>query len=125
MSITIDSHTYDLPLIVVNRTASSLMKYAERVETGDLKTETIGWFYNYDVVVGQSANNVAEYAALWVAITAPVESHEITMPDESGDKTFRCYFASIKDETVKWNTVQNYFRNLSFSIIAISPARTP
>lgn len=125
MTITIDSVTYDLPLKVVNRTASSLMKYAERTEDGVLHTETIGWFYNYDVEIGQSKNNVADYAALWVKLSAAVESHEITLPDEDGTKTFNCYFAGVKDEAVKWNTTQNYFRNLSFSIIAISPAVTP
>ena len=125
MSLVIDSVTYNLPIKIINRKADALYKYAERVESGELKSELIGFYFNYDVEVGQSANNIVDYAALWVKITEPVESHEITMPDESGTLTFDCYFANIKDEVVKWKTAQNYFRNLSFSIIAISPSRVP
>jgi hypothetical protein len=125
MSLVIDGTTYDLPLKVINRTADLLFKYGERTEDGVLHSEILGVFYNYSVECGQSANNVADYAALWVKLTEAVESHTITMPDEDGDKTFTCYFADIKDETVKWNTTQNYFRGLSFSIIAISPAVVP
>lgn len=117
--------TYNLPVKVVKRKADLLFKTAERTEDGVLHSELIGVYYNYDVEIGQSANNVADYAALWVKITSAVESHKITMPDESGNKIFDCYFAAIKDEAVKWNSSQNYFRNLSFSIIAISPAVTP
>lgn len=126
MSLTIDGTTYNLPLKVVNRTASSLFKIAERTADGHLHTETIGWFYNFDVEVGMSANNVTDYAALWVKLTEPVESHEITMPNESGSLTFDCYFADINDTVMKWNEGGvNYFKNLSFSVIGISPARVP
>lgn len=124
MSITIDSIVYDVPLKVVNRKAEMLFKYAERTEDGHLQSELIGVFYNYDVEAGMSANNVTDYAALWVKITEPVENHEITMPDESGTLTFDCYFANIRDEVSKTGAT-NYFRNLAFSVIAVSPARTP
>lgn len=124
----IDGVTYDLPIKVVKRKADLLFKSAERTEDGVLHSELIGVYYNYDVEIGQSANNITDYAALWVKITEAVDTdnpHSIVMPDESGTKTFYCYFAAIKDEAVKWNSSQNYFRNLSFSIIAISPAVTP
>jgi hypothetical protein len=124
--IVIDTISYDLPIKVVSRTASSLFKVAERTADGNLHTETIGWFYNFEVEVGQSANNAVDYAALWVKLTEPVESHEITMPNEGGDLTFECYFAGISDTVFKWNEGGvNYFKNLKFSVIAISPARIP
>lgn len=125
MSIVIDSITYDVPLKVVKRKAELLFKYAERTEDGNLKGETIGTYYNFDCEAGMSANNVSDYAALWVKLTDPNHEHEITMPDESGDLTFNCYFANISDQVATQKAGTNYFRNLSFSVIAISPARTP
>jgi hypothetical protein len=124
MSITIDSTMYDIPIKVVNRKADTLYKYAERTEDGVLHSELIGVYYNYDLECGMSANNVTDYAALWLKLTEPVESHTIVLPDESDTLTFDCYFANVRDEVTKTGAT-NYFRNLSFSVIAISPARTP
>jgi hypothetical protein len=121
MTITIDSVVYDLPIKSIKRKADSLYKYAERTEDGVLHSELIGVYYNYDVEIGMSANNVADYAALYLKLTEPVETHEITLLST----TFDCYFSSITDEAVKVKGATNYFRNLSFSVIAISPARTP
>lgn len=124
MSIIIDSITYNVPIKVLNRKADMLYKYAERTEDGNLKSELIGVYFNYDVQAGMSINNVADYAALWLKLTEPVETHTITLPDESGTITYDCYFAGIKDEVAKEGTT-NYFRNLTFSAIARGPARTP
>ena len=124
MSIIIDTVTYNLPLKIVNRKAEILFKFAERTADGVLHSEPIGTYYNYDVEVGMSKNNVTDYAALWLKLTEPTGEHEITLPDESGDLTFDCYFANIKDDVAKTGAT-NYFRNLSFSVIAISPARVP
>jgi hypothetical protein len=126
MSIVIDTTTYNIPFKVVGRKAELLFRYAERDQNGNFHGESIGTYYNYSVECGQSINNVSDYAALWVKLTDPNFEHEITMPDETGDLTFNCYFANIRDDVRTWkadNTV--YFRNLSFDIIATSPARTP
>lgn len=125
MSLVIDGVTYNIPLKVVNRKADMLYKYAERTVDGKLHSELIGVYYNYDLECGPSRENPSHYTALWVKLTQPVEEHEITLPDESGSLTFDCYFANIRDEVVRQKGGTNYFRNLSFSVIAISPARTP
>jgi hypothetical protein len=127
MSIVLDTVTYNLPLKTVNRKAEILFKDgAGRTADGVLHAEAIGTFMNYDCEVGMSKNNSVDYAAFWLAITEPTAEHEITLPDESGTLTFDCYFANIKDTVMKWNEGgTNYFKNLSFSVIATSPARVP
>ncbi len=121
MSITVDGITYNVPLKTINRNAEPLYKYAERVENGDLKSELIGVYINYDLSAGMSKSNVDDYAALFLKLTEPVPSHEITL---LGD-TFQCYFANVKDEVAKQTPDQIYFRNLTFSVISISPTRKP
>ena len=124
MSIVIDSTTYNVPLKVVTRKADFLYKYAERTEDGVLHSELIGVYYNFDVEVGMSTNNVTDYAALFLKLTEAVETHQITLQAPSSYTTFSCYFANVKDEVAK-DKGTPYFRNLSFSVIAISPARVP
>ena len=121
MALTIDSISYDVPVKVLSRAADALYKYAERTSDGVLRSELIGLFVNYKVQCGMSAFNVSDYAALYLKITEPVTSHSVTI---LGD-TFDAYFAGINDEVVRQKSGTDYLRNLSFSIIAISPARTP
>jgi len=125
--IIIDGITYDIPFLVIGRKAEILFKYAERTQSGDLKAEAIGTYYNYDLQMGQSLENTADYAALWTKITDPSHEHEITMPDgESGTHVFDAYFSNFSDDVLKWCLDGTaYYRALTFSIIAISPARTP
>lgn len=120
MSIVIDSTTYNVPIKTLKRKAEMLYKFAERSEDGTLHSELIGVFINYDLQAGMSANNVTDYAALILKVTEPVTSHEVTF---LGD-TFDAYFAGISDEVTRDGTTP-YFKNLTFSVIAISPTRTP
>lgn len=126
MSIVIDTVTYNIPLKIVSRKPEFLYKYAERLQNGTLVAELLGVYYNFDVECGMSENNVTDYAALYLKITEPVVFHQITMPAPSGYGTFDCYFANVRDESIKWyaNGTQ-YFRGLTFSVIQKSPARVP
>lgn len=127
MTIVIDSTTYDVNIKIVNRRAEPLDNYAERTQDGVLHRDLIGWYFNFDIECGMSVHNVSDYAALFLKLTEPVEFHEITVPGApSGYETFDAYFASVRDEVARYqlNGV-DYFRNLSFTVISKSPARTP
>jgi hypothetical protein len=127
MSITIDSTTYDVPIVSISRKADSLDKGAERTQDGVLHRELIGIYFNYDLTMGMSANNVADYAALFLKLTEPTEYHTVVIPGApAGYETVQIYFGSIRDEMMRYqlNGV-DYFRSLSFSIIARAPSRTP
>jgi len=127
MSITIDSTTYDVPIVSISRKADSLDKGAERTQDGVLHRELIGIYFNYDLVMGMSANNVADYAALFLKLTEPTEYHTVVIPGApAGYETVQIYFGSIRDEMMRYqlNGV-DYFKSLSFSIIARAPSRTP
>ena len=128
MAITIDGTTYNVGIKVVNRKVDVLDKYAERTEDGVLQREIIGVYYNVDVECGMSRFNVADYNALFLKLSEPVEFHTITDAPgaPTGYGTFSCYFANIRDEAYKHKSDgTQYFRNLSFSVIARSPARVP
>lgn len=120
MSIVIDSVTYDVALTVVRRKIDKLYKYAARTEDGVLRSEIIGVYKNYTFSCGQSARNVTDYTALIAKLSEAVESNTITV---LGD-TYEAYFANISDTLIKDNGTA-YFRELTFDVIAISPAVTP
>lgn len=127
MSLTIDSVVYDVPILVLGRTGEILFKYAERTENGYLRAEAIGTYYNFTIKCGQSLNNEADYNALWLKITDPDHEHTIIMPDgTSSTKEIGVYFSNFSDDVKKWKIgTQNLYREMSFSIISLAPARTP
>lgn len=120
MGVVIDTVTYDVPVKMLKRKAEFLYKYAERTEDGTLHSEMIGTFYNYTFQVGMSANNTTDYALLWTKLTTADTSHSFTILGS----TFNAYVANVSDEVDRTGAT-NYYRNLTFDVIAISPAVTP
>ena len=122
--IIIDSVTYDIPVLSIQRKAEFLDKYAKRTEDGVLHRELIGVYFNYTLAFGQTTN-VTQYANLWNKLTEATEYHTVTVPDESGDYTFIAYFANVSDELRKIKGALNFWKSLTVNFIAQSPAITP
>jgi len=120
----IDSTTYDIGVTSLKRSADFLDKMAERTADGNLTRELIGVYFNYELTLDPGAD-MTEYAALWAALTEPVEFHSVTVPDEDGDYTFTAYFSNVTDELRKAKGSVRSFKNLTVNFIAKSPARTP
>lgn len=124
--IIVDGITYNIPFVSCDRSADFLDKYAKRVESGDLNRKLIGVYFNYELKLGRSTSvGSAEYDALWDKLTEPVEYHTVTVPGSNGDYTYKAYFSSVKDTLQKQKDEENYWKNLTVSFIAKSPARRP
>jgi hypothetical protein len=125
MSITIDSITYNIPVISIKRSAEFLDKYAKRTEDGALHRELIGVYYNYSLQFGRTTSTT-EYAALWEKVTEPVEFHSVIVPDGDGTPLeFTAYFAGVSDELHKETDAQTFWKSLTVNFIAEKPARIP
>lgn len=125
MTIVIDSTTYNVPILAIVESAEFLDKYAERTEDGILHRELIGVYRNYEIQFGQDATTT-ELAALWLKLTEPVESHEVTVPDYDGvSYTFDAYFSGVKRTLRKLTAAQTFWKELSVKFIAMEPARIP
>lgn len=120
--IKIDGLTFDVPVVSLKRTADFLDKYANRTESGKLKRELIGVFFNYQLQFGVTTNT-SEYARLWNKLTEPKEFHTVVVPDESGSYTFTAYFSNVSDEMLRKKGAKNYFKDLTVNFIAQVPAR--
>ena len=125
--ITIDGTTYDVPIVSLDESCDFLDKYAERTEDGILHRELIGCYFNQQIQFGTpSTSQLADYAAIWLKLTEPVEFHTVTVPDTDGvDFTFTAYFSGVKRSSRKWTAAQAFWKTLTVNFIAQSPARTP
>lgn len=121
--ITIDGITYNVPVLDVDRSADFLDKFANRSEDGGLQRELIGVYFNYQLKFGKTIDT-AEYQRLWDKLTEPVDFHEVVVPDETGDFTFKAYFSNVKDKLRKKTATKNYWQGLTVNFIAQAPARS-
>lgn len=123
--ITIDGTTYDVPVLSLDETAEILDKYAERTESGALKREIIGVYYNYQITFGQNAS-AAELAALWLKLTEPIEFHTVVVPDESGEtREFSAYFSNMRRSMKRSDATKTFWKNMTVNFISEEPARVP
>lgn len=122
--ITIDGVLYTVPVIEIQRKAEALDKFAERSADGALHRELIGWYQNYTIQFGTGADTAA-YAALWLALTEPVEFHTFIIPDGAGEHTFEGYVSSPEDTMFKYKDPQAFYKNLTVTLISRYATRTP
>ena len=120
--VTIDGRAFDVPVIKLERQAEFLDKYAERVQSGELKRELIGVYYNYSLELGATSNK-EEYHALWDKLTEPKEFHQVTLPDNMGMYTFTAYIAGVKDGIIYAKGSNRIMDGLTCDFIAKAPAR--
>lgn len=125
--ITMDGVTYStLHVTKLTRSFSILDgENAGRVMSGDMQRDVIGTYYNYQVEIDPDAASRSDYDAFFLAISAPVDSHTLVVPFGQSTLTFQAYVTQGQDELTLMEDAANRWENLSFSFIAMAPARTP
>lgn len=98
---------------------------AGRVMTGAMTRDIIGTYYNYSMEIDPVSSDLAEYDAFYEAISAPVDSHVLTVPYAQGAATFDAYVANGEDELASKYGSRNEWQNLTINFIAMKPKRTP
>ena len=98
---------------------------AGRVMTGAMVRDIIGTFYNYSVEIDPVGNDLAEYDRFYEVISAPADSHVLTVPYGQTMYTFDAYVANGDDELFSADDQRNEWGNLTFNFIAMKPKRTP
>ena len=99
---------------------------AGRTMDGRMQRDIIGTYYTYRLEFDASLSDPEEYDALFEALSAPVDSHIISVPYGQGSLTFEAYVANgeddlsriYRDESKKWG-------NLTVNFVAMEPQRRP
>lgn len=100
-------------------------KATGRVLSGDMVRDIVGTYYNYSLTLGTSSLSPAEYDTLYDILSAPVNSHSITLPYGQKTITFDAYVSNTDDELLGVNDTQNLWGNLAITFTAMRPKRKP
>lgn len=96
-----------------------------RVMTGAMTRDIIGTYYNYSMEIDPVSSDLSEYDEFYEAISAPVDSHVLTVPYAQTTLTFDAYVANGEDELVSKYGIRNDWQNLAINFVAMKPKRTP
>lgn len=118
--ITIDNNTYSVGIIKITRKATQ--KIENLGTTLDLRKhyDIKGTYYDYEVELATSRLNVTDYDNLYEVLTAPQESHTVTLPYGQSTLTFEARVSVANDSIVqsftslkKWGTLKVTFEALT------------
>ena len=96
-----------------------------RVMTGAMTRDIIGTCYNYSLEIDPVSSDPEEYDDFYESISAPVDSHVLTVPYAQGTMTFDAYVANGDDELAGSYDGRNDWGNLTINFVAMKPKRTP
>ena len=96
-----------------------------RVMTGAMTRDIIGTYYNYSLEIDPVSSDPEEYDDFYESISAPVDSHVLTVPYAQGTMTFDAYVANGDDELVSRYGDRSEWQNLSINFVAMKPKRVP
>lgn len=96
---------------------------AGRVLTGAMQRDIIGTFYNYTIQFETRNLSPDEYDDLYRILSAPVDSHNITVPYGQTVLNFNAYVTGGEDTLNRIRKNTNDWSGLSINFIAMEPQR--
>lgn len=117
--VILDGVTYNL------RVTFETLRRSFRISDGDnagnmlsgyYQRDVIGTYYDYEMTVEADPNDPTTYDNFYEAITAPVDSHEITLPYGQGTITFNAmvtegedYYRGTVGRKKRWGSLRVLF----------------
>ena len=96
---------------------------AERTKSGRMVRDIIGTYYNYSIQLVTADIDPVAYDALYEVLTAPVDSHVITVPYGQGTITFDAYVTNVDDVLINRGKTRNLWGEMTFNFVAMAPRR--
>lgn len=121
--ITIDGTNYDVGIVKITRKASQ--KLENLGTTMDLRKhyDVRGTYYDYEVEFATRQLNLTAYDNLYEVLTAPQESHEVTLPYGQTTLTFDARVSVASDTLVKSFTDFKKWGSIKVTFEALTPQK--
>lgn len=128
MKIVMDGTTYNLRVQYETIGRSFRLEDGEnagKMISGLYERDLVGTYYDYSMSVEPEPGSEADYDAFYEVISAPVQSHSITMPYGQGTMTFDAMVYEGTDLYRGMVAGQRKWAGLQVTFSAKGPQRTP
>lgn len=126
----IDGVEYDSKEIAIKSLTRSFQVLdgakAGRSLGGDMLRDIVGTYYNYTIAFDAKIGHEDAYNRLYETLSAPVNSHTISLPFANETITQKMYVTSGSDKLIRFSKDgENFFTELSINFVSMSPFRIP
>lgn len=127
MKITVDGKSYTVLVTSLSRRGSvKESKLSGDVKSGARFRDIIGTYYSYEMKIGTDRLSATDYDALYEVLSAPVESHKVSLPyGRSGTISFDAYVQTVDDELKSDTANGRVWEKLKVTFYAKAPQRRP
>lgn len=126
MGLMIDGRNYNVLVSAIKRNAQIQDGgNAGRTLDGTMMRDPRGTLYAYTMDIDAVNTALAEYDALYEVLSAPVDSHSITVPYGQTTKTFDAYITDVNDETAWQRGGRTKWDGLTVKFVSMALLRLP
>lgn len=127
MKLTVDGIEYDVLVTSLSRKGKvKESKLSGDVKSGNRFRDIIGTYYDYDMEIATDRLSPEDYDALYEVLTAPVESHTVSLPyGRNGSMEFEAYIQQASDKMKSDTIAGRTWSGLSVTFYAKKPQRRP
>lgn len=123
MILTIDGVDYDVKCRVRRQGDVRDTDISGEMLDGSYFHDVAGTYYDYEISFLYPLYNRNKYAAIYEALTQPVEGHTFILPYNNTQVTLVAKVDLVDDELLELENGQQYWRSLSFTLTANAPTK--
>lgn len=122
--ISVDETSWDVPCDVQRTADVTPSKISGMMLDKTYLNDVIGTYMSYSITLAVPPSMEYQYAQLYEILTAPVDGHRFILPYNEGMVAITARVEQVKDVLVWTRTNRQYWRGISFDVIANHPTKT-
>ena len=123
---TLDGRTFKVGVKSIKRRGVIGERSSGNAKTmsGEIRRDLNGTYFHYTMTIDLRLIKPNDYDALYDILTAPVNSHTVTVPYGQETLTYEAYIESVEDVVARLGAV-NVWNNLTVTFYSQKPIRYP
>ena len=123
MILSIDGVEYDVKCSVRRTADIRDSEISGELLNGEIFHDVLGTYYDYVISFLYPLYDQNKYAAIYEALTEPVDGHSFVLPYNNSTVTLTAKVDLVDDEQIEMESGFKYWRALSFGLTANAPTK--
>lgn len=124
MILTIDGVQYDVKCSVRRNADIRDSDLSDEMLDGSYFHDVMGTYYDYDISFSYPLYDREKYAAIYEALTAPVDGHAFILPYNNSTIAITAKVETVSDEILELENGRKYWRATRFLLSSNAPSKT-
>lgn len=122
--LTIDGVEYDVKVGIRRTSEMRISDISGMLLDKSIFTDMFGQYLVYEIDLLYPLYNQTKYAALYEALTEPVDAHQFVLPYNNGTVTLTASVDTVEDEVLEFDNGRTFWRSARFMLNPAAPTKT-